>query len=81
MGTVNGGCGRYCELLFPLKGEHSISQLYTRRRTVKIQIHSVSQLVLTAAAPHAVSASCPRRTVVNPIRMDFMGGKHETATG
>lgn len=27
MGTVKAGCERYCELLFPLKGEHSISQL------------------------------------------------------
>jgi hypothetical protein len=26
VGTVNANCGRYCELLFPLQGEHSILQ-------------------------------------------------------
>ena len=44
MGTVTANCEGSCEILFPLKGEHSISQLWTRRKTVKTQIHSVSQL-------------------------------------
>lgn len=50
MGTVTANCEEYCEMLFPLKGEHSISQLYPRRKTVKTQIRSVSQLDSIPAA-------------------------------
>jgi hypothetical protein len=36
MGAVRADCERYCELLFPLKGEHSTSQLKYLRKDCEI---------------------------------------------
>ena len=43
MGTMNSNCGGYCEKLFPLRGNTAFHSSVPGEKTVKTQIHSVSQ--------------------------------------
>jgi len=73
MGAVTAACEGYCELLFPLKGEHSTSQRCTCGRTVNSQIHSVHRTLRSKNAMEARKVETGSRGLV-PLKDALVGG-------